>query len=94
MFIFAFSILAPERYVIRESTIRHYVGHKGRLLQCFFPVKIKATREMAFLHPFLVFFHGCELFFTGSFSKTFTCSPKFSRVHFEIFSPVKANFHG
>ena len=93
MFIFAFSILAPERYVIRESTIRHYVGHKGRLLQCFFPVKIKATREMAFC-TLSGFFHGCELFFTGSFSKTFTCSPKFSRVHFEIFSPVKANFHG
>ena len=48
----------------------------------------------AYFCAFFGYFHGCEQFFTGSFSKNFTGRLKFSRVLFEVFSRVEVDFHG
>ena len=61
--------------------------------QCFFcfQVKIKVSRENAFLH--LGFYLRYILFFKDS-SKNFTGSLMISRVLSEVFSRVKLDFHG
>ena len=57
----------------------------------FLPVKIEVPMKTRF-YGFSSFSTGVKIFLTGTFSQTFTGSPKFLRILFQIFSRVKIEF--